>query len=594
VRERVKLLTRHWVEHGFGSPKLLPLVYLAKIALLYVALGYFIIKRTSGLTGHITHDFREPIFYQKAVVWTMLLEALNLGGSWGPLAGKFKPMMGGILFWARPGTIRLRPWAWVPGTAGDRRTLLDVALYLAFLGALLSALVLPGAVTPSLHAALPENVTGLIAPQPTLCAVVLIVLLGLRDKTIALAARIEQYLPALVLFVALPFRDMVIALKLAIVVVWVGAGVSKFGLHFPNVLPPMISNAPYWPPRWLKLAMYRSFPEDLRPSRLTTLLAHGPASFGEIVPPLVLLFSASDRVTLVLACFMALYHLFIFSTFPMAVPLEWNVIYGGAALILFVGFPASHGYTLADFSSPGLLALLACALLFLPVLGNFRPDLVSFLPSMRQYAGNWASALWAIKPEAEHKLDRVTRPTRGQVQQLIAMGYEPAVAELVFNMGFAFRTMHSQGRGLLSVLMHALPDLDQRAVREAESMCNALIGFNFGDGHLHDERMIAAVQREARFAPGELVVAWVESQPVHQGFQRYKLIDAALGVIERGTFRVADAVAEQPWLPRGPIPREVTWTRGATSEPSQLAGSAQFVAVRGVVSELAADAVKRA
>lgn len=59
----------------------------------------------------------------------MLLEALRVAGSWGPLAGKFKPMTGGALFWLRPGTIRLRPWACVPGTNGDTRALLDVALY---------------------------------------------------------------------------------------------------------------------------------------------------------------------------------------------------------------------------------------------------------------------------------------------------------------------------------------------------------------------------------------------------------------------------------------------------------------------------------
>ncbi len=571
-------MTRHWVEHGFGTPKLLPLLYLFKIAFLYVWLGSLVIVSSSGLGSvwRIADYWREPIFYQKAIVWTMLLEVLNLGGSWGPLAGKFKPMMGGILFWARPGTIRLRPWSWVPGTAGDTRTWLDVALYFAFLGALVTALALPGQVTPSLHAALPHNVTGLIASAPTLAAAVLIVLIGLRDKTIALAARIEQYLPALVFFLALPFRDMVIALKLLVVTVWIGAGVSKFGLHFPNVLPPMISNAPYWPPRWLKLSLYRNFPDDLRPARMTTFMAHGPASFGEIIPPLVLIASSQDLVTAVCAYFMAAYHLFIFSTFPMAVPLEWNVLFGSASVILFVGFPPSHGYALGDFSSPGLLAAIACALAALPLLGNFRPDLVSFLPSMRQYAGNWASGIWAVKPEAEHKLDRVCRPTRGQVDQLVAMGYDRPVAELVFNMGLAFRTMHSQGRGLLSVLMQALPDLDQRSMREGESMCNALVGFNFGDGHLHDERMIAAVQRQAKFEPGEVVVAWVESQPVHKNFQRYKLIDAALGVIERGTFRVSDAVKEQPWLPNGPIPLNVEWRAGdahRTPSPAALVGN---------------------
>ena len=123
----------------------------------------------------------------------------------------------------------------------------------------------------------------------------------------------------------------------------------------------------------------------------------------------------------------------------------------------------------------------------------------------------------------------------------------------------AWRTMHSQGRGLFSVLLKVLPDIDTRTVREAEFVCNSLIGFNFGDGHLHNEDLIKAVQREAAFEPGELVVVWVESQGWGSKVQHYKVIDAALGVIERGTWKVADAVEEQPWLPNGPIPTEVTW-----------------------------------
>lgn len=52
----------------------------------------------------------------------------------------------------------------------------------------------------------------------------------------------------------------------------------------------------------------------------------------------------------------------------------------------------------------------------------------------------------------------------------------------------------------------------------------------------------------------------VESQPIHKSTQEYQVIDAALGVVERGTFEVADAIAEQPWLPNGPIPVNVSWT----------------------------------
>ena len=102
-------------------------------------------------------------------------------------------------------------------------------------------------------------------------------------------------------------------------------------------------------------------------------------------------------------------------------------------------------------------------------------------------------------------------------------------------------------------------------------VCNTLIGFNFGDGHLHNEDLIEAVQNEAQFEPGELIVVWVESQPIHRRIQHYKVIDPALGVIERGTWNVEDAVAEQPWLPNGPIPLNVTWTRPVTPAPMRHA-----------------------
>ena len=80
-----------------------------------------------------------------------------------------------------------------------------------------------------------------------------------------------------------------------------------------------------------------------------------------------------------------------------------------------------------------------------------------------------------------------------------------------------WRSMHSQGRGLNSVMINQLDDdIDTYTLREAEFACNAIVGFNFGDGHLHDDQMIAAIQKRCRFAPGEFVVVWVESEPVRQ------------------------------------------------------------------------------
>jgi uncharacterized membrane protein YkgB len=568
LMERGRILTQSWVEYGFPSPRMVHAIYILKLVFFYALGGVVVATVTSGLPAfwHVMQWWNQPIVYQKCILWTVLLETIGVAGSWGPLAGKMKPMTGGIRFWARPGTIRLRPWKWVPFTNGDRRTWFDVALYLALLVSVAVPLFSPGVHSDSLSAAMPGNTSGLVNPALLVAPMVLLVLMGLRDKTIFLGARGEQYLPALFFFTMLPFVDMIIALKLLIVVVWVGAGVSKFGKHFGNVIPPMVSNSPAIPFKWLKRAHYRDFPRDLRPSRVADTMAHVAGTTVEIIAPLVLLFSTNKWLTVAAAVMMVAFHLFIISTFPLAVPLEWNVLFAYATIFLFLGFPAWQGYSVTDMSSPWLTAAIVAGLVFFPILGNFRPDKVSFLPSMRQYAGNWASAVWAFAPGAEQKLNKVTRSSKNQLDQFVDFGYEPQWAEITMQHSIAWRTLHSQGRGLFSVLLKTLPDIDTRTVREGEFVCNSLIGFNFGDGHLHNEDLIAAVQKEAGFEPGELVIAWVESQAWGSKVQHYKLIDAALGVIERGTWKVADAVAEQPWLPNGPIPTQVTWSLAGTSE----------------------------
>ena len=140
---------------------------------------------------------------------------------------------------------------------------------------------------------------------------------------------------------------------------------------------------------------------------------------------------------------MVAFHLFIISTFPLAVPLEWNVLFAYATIFLFLGFPAWNGYAVTDMSSPWLTVVVVAALLFYPILGNFRPDKVSFLPSMRQYAGNWASAVWAFAPGAEAKLNKVTRTASNQVDQFVDFGYEPQWADVTMQRVISWRT-HAQ------------------------------------------------------------------------------------------------------------------------------------------------------
>jgi len=575
-QERIRFLATFWAEYGFGTPKMVHTIYIVKLLVLYITGGVLLATLTSHVGGPLAVGqwWDEPIVYQKLLLWTVFLELFGVGGTWGPLAAHFKPMTGGVTYWARPGTIRLPPWSRVvPFTQGDRRTVFDVLLYVACLASLLYAAASGGVAVDSLTAVRPDATGGLVDPALMAVPAVLLVLCGLRDKILFLAARGEQYWPALVFSSAvgtvLTYTDLIVAAKLLIVLVWVGAAVSKMNAHFENVVPPMVSNAPLTP-RFVKKLHYRSLPQDLKPSRLAWFMAHVMGTTAELVVPLVLLFSTSWPLTLVAVGCMVLFHLFITSTFPLAVPLEWNLFFCYVTVFLFAGHPAGEGYSVLDFSAGWMLPVITGALLFFPVLGNLRPDLVSFLPSMRQYAGNWASATWAFAPGAEAKLNRLKRPAKNQIDQLVdGMGYDPAVAEMTMQMTLAWRSMHSQGRGLFSVMQNHLgSEYEAYSLREAEFCCNSVIGWNFGDGHLHDDQLIEAIQKRIGFEPGEFVVVWVESQPIHKKTQEYYVMDAALGIVERGTWRVADAVAEQPWLPNGPIPVDVTWRHPASGTAS--------------------------
>lgn len=559
-RERLKILSRHWAEYGFGAPKITALIYVVKLLVFSVIGGVLLATLTTGLDPLEPGQWwDEPIVYQKLVVWVMMIEGLGLAGSWGPLAGHFKPMTGGVLYWARTGTLKNPPWPGkVPGTAGHERTPLDVALYLGFIAALAVCIALPGTQDSGAFDAIGAN-EGLIPAGALIPAIVLGALLGLRDKIAFLGARSEQYLPALVFFAFFPFVDMIVAAKLLIVVVWCGAAISKITHHFGNVIPPMVSNTPWLSSKTIKKLHYRSFPEDLRPSKNAVRLAHGPGTVVELGLPLVLLFSQNHTVTVAAVIGMIAFHVFITSTFPLAVPLEWNALFIYITAFLFLGYPAEDGYAVTDMQT-GLLIPTLAVLLFFPILGNNRPDLVSFLPSLRQYSGNWASAMWAFAPGCEAKLDEhLTKPGLMQKGQLTAI-YGEDEAEVILHQLLGWRAMHSQGRGLNSVMWNTLgDDLDTYTLREAEFSCNAVTGFNFGDGHFHDDKLIAAIQQRCNFRPGEFIVVWVESEAIGRGIQRYWVMDAAVGIVERGTWKVTDCVAEQPWLPNGPVPTQVEW-----------------------------------
>lgn len=559
---RLKPMAQDWAVNGFGTPYAIYFLYLLKLIVFTVGAFALISATTPGLggLGDIGDWWTNPIVFQKFVVWTLLWEILGLGSGSMPLAFRFVPPIGGSLYWLRPGTIRLPPWPGrVPFTRGSRRTLLDVALYAGVLGSALYLLFSDGE----------AGAGGRL--DPTAIAVLLgfLGLLGLRDKVPFLAARPEIYGFLLVVFL-FPIENLIVASQLVFVCIWWGAASSKLNRHFPYVISVMISNTPWNRSRKAKAMLYQDYPEDLRPSRHAKLGAHMGTAV-EFGLPAVLLVTKGGTIGTIAVIGMILFHLHITSTFPLGVPLEWNIFMIFGLLFLFGHFGDVPFSTLDD---PLLIVLIVLIGVLTPIAGNLRPDKISFLPSMRYYAGNWATSTWLFKKatKAEEKLDRdVYKVAPVNVEQVAGL-YDRETAEYLMDKGLAFRAMHSHGRALTGLLARAVDEVDDYHVREGELISGVVTGWNFGDGHFHDKQLLDAIQEQCGFEAGDVRVVTLESQPAHIQRQRYRIYDAATGLIEEGTVNVADMVARGPWLEESwDFPVEITRGGESRAEPAPVA-----------------------
>ena len=540
--EKIKPMARHWAEVGFGTPVVLHLFYVAKIGL-YILFGAVFALATSGIDGwsNIGQWWTEPIVLQKVVLYTMLFEILGLGCGFGPLNNRFYPPMGSVLYWLRPGTIRLPPWPnRVPLTRGDNREPVDVLLYGALLTMLVVALFSDGT---GPDPALGTDI-GLLPAWQSWTILALVALAGLRDKVLFLAIRGEVYVPFVVAFL-FGGPNVLIAAKLACVVIWMGAATSKLNKHFPFVISTMMSNSPVVRARWLKRRFFENFPDDLRPGRLSRVLAHVSTAI-EMCVPLVLLFSHGGWPTAIAATVMVCFHLGILTAIPMGVPLEWNVFMIFAMLTLFVGHSEIG---LGDMTNPWPVILFV-VMAGIVIAGNLFPRKISFLPGMRYYAGNWDTTLWCITPSAEAKIAAgIVSIANMPAAQLEKFYGSKEAAQIPLYMGYAFRGFNTHGKALFTLAHRAMAGYDEAgySVTDGERICSMAIGWNFGDGHMHNEQLIAAMQRRCQFEPGEVRVVLLDAQPIHNQTQRYRLVDAATGQFESGFVEVADMVIRQPW-----------------------------------------------
>jgi hypothetical protein len=523
--ERARMVCEAWALQGYGAPLAIYALHAVKLVL-YAGAWVLFCGTTPGLgeLSSIGQWWLHPIAFQKAILWSMLFEGLGLGCGFGPLTGHYMPPIGGFLYFLRPGTLKRPLFAKLPLLGGARRTWLDATLYLAVIALLVRALIAP---SPG---------AGDLAAIAIAAAV-----LGVADRTIFLALRAEHYWTTLVVFAATP--HWIGGAKAVQLALWFWAGFSKLNHHFSSVVCVMTSNSPIVRARWLRRRMYRSYPDDLRPSRLATAMGHAGTAL-ELGVPIVLGLATGEPWLAIGLAMMLLLHGFITSNVPMGVPIEWNamVVYGGFAL-----FWAHPEVSALDIEPAPLAAFLAVMLIGIPLAGNLVPSRVSFLLAMRFYAGNWPYGVWLFRGESYRKLDRLVKAAPWIYDQLARMYDRPTAVGLAGKM-IAFRMMHLQGRALPVLMPRALEGpLREYEYIEGELLCGLVLGWNFGDGHLHDEELLRALQEVCGFAPGELRCIFVESQPLGRSTMAYRIHDACTGLIEAGELDVRELRRRQPW-----------------------------------------------
>ncbi|MDP3498824.1 MAG: DUF3556 domain-containing protein [Myxococcales bacterium] len=527
LEERGRQVCEAWALQGYGAPIPVYVAYALKMVGYVAAWGFFC-SFTPGLGGFsdIAQWWLHPIAFQKAIVFSLFFEVLGLGCGSGPLTGRYLPPLGGFLSFLRPGTTKLPFFPRAPLIGTDRRTVLDVLLYASLLVFLVRALIAP---TPGFEHFLP--------------IVVLVPVLGVLDKTTFLAARAEHYWVTVVCFAfATEWIAGAMAVQLAL---WFFAGVSKLNHHFPTVVGVMTSNGPLTRAGWIRKLMYRRYPDDLRPSTLATVMGHAGTAL-ELGVPLVFLLTPLGTPPVVAIVLMLLLHTYITSNVPMGVPLEWNVavVYGGFAL-----FWAHPDVSVLSLGPPWLAAFVVTMTLVLPIVGNLWPHRVSFLLSMRYYAGNWPFSVWFIRKDAVKKLEKLTKSSPWIYDQL-AHFYERSTAIGMVGKVMGFRMMHLHGRLLPHLVPKAVERLQDYEWLDGELVAGLALGWNFGDGHLHQEQLLESLQRQCGFEEGEVRCVFVESQPIHVQALAWRIVDAKTGRLAQGSTRIEVLRSHQAWSTR--------------------------------------------
>lgn len=525
--QRAELACKAWAVQGYGTPLGAYTLYVLKVAF-YIWMWSFFVSFTPGLGGLAAwRDWIfQPVAFQKAILWSMLFEVLGLGCGSGPLTGRYFPPFGGFLYFLRPGATKLPLYPRLPLLGGIRRSILDVLLYAGLLTALVYTLTRPA-----------------IGFNEVLPVVVLLPIIGLMDQTLFLAARGEHYWTTAVCFLFVSSAEWIPGAKVVQLGLWFWAGFSKLNRHFPYVVGVMNSNSPFTRFAFMRRLMYKNYPEDVNPSLFARLAGHWGTAVEMGIPILLLVSPVGSYGFYAGMALMLGLHIYITSNVPMGVPIEWNFMVVYAAFFLFW---AHADVSLLTIPLP-LAVLTFVMIIALPLIGNIYPKTLSFLLSMRYYAGNWAASVWLFRKGSQKKLEKLTTSARWVPDQL-RLFYSESDTVAILSKVMAFRLMHLHGRAFAELIPKAVPRFEDYEYSEGEVVAGQVLGYNFGDGHLHDEKLAAAVQAQCGFEPGEVRCVFLESEPLFRTTLEYRIHDLAQGTLEAGTVDASDLRGRLPWV----------------------------------------------
>lgn len=342
----------------------------------YLAGAILIVDVTTNLGGldRIGSWWSEPITYQKLAIWTLLWELVGFGGSPALARLHLRPPIGGALYWLQPETMRLPPWpARIPLTAGTRRQAGDVTLYLVALGAGV-VLLCSGSTHGVAFDTLPS--------WPLWMLLLALAALGLRDRTVLLAARPERFAVLLVVFL-FPPAGLVFALKLVLVAAWWTAAPSL----------------------------------DLRSDPRLTWTARAAL----VGAPLVLLVTRGGALTIAALVVVLIVEALAVAADPLQAEVELHAFTAYSALVLFGHFAAVGT---AGFHSPLLGLLLALLLAGVPALAVLRPDVLSLTPAQ----SIWLFQAGGAEERFDSSLVKPMRPVTAQLARRVGRGgVEPEI-----------------------------------------------------------------------------------------------------------------------------------------------------------------------